>query len=296
MKCLLVLVAACRAGGDDGSSGGITPIALEVTPSAMLATVVVNGSAPIPVVVDTGSVGLRVFDPVTADLGDAASATVHGHLLVGHVATATVQIGDIQLPAALAFELVDSGDTGPYTDAGIHGILGLGLGAGAPAAIYNPLAQLPGITTYAIHAGGVGSTAGSLELAAVPRGYTTVDLPPAGALPDGLMAWTDDALAGCYRVSGSPVDPPCTDTAIDSTATTDTILANALPAGPLASGTAFAVAIGAFSSDFTAGVTPGQDLVTVDPSAPGATLGLELFLRFDVLYDLATGAIGFRAI
>ena len=310
---LLLLLAACRAGGgDDGSGGGIAPIPLEVAAypdgsgRMLRATVVVNGSAPIPVLVDTHSVGLRVF---AADLADVTVETTPettlldlggNDRLAGHVARATVQLGAVQLPGPLAFAVIDQIDcttdcTAALLAAGIHGFLGIGMRAGSPPSLYSPLAQLTGFSTYAIHTGGFESLTGAIELGAVPANYTTHDLTPIDTLPDGLPAWDDDGLDACYTVGGSPIDPPCTPTAIASAARLDTIYAPGLPAGALPDGTAFAATIGSFATDFTAGTTPSQDVVRVDPTTPHATLGVEMFLRYDVFYDLGTGAIGFRA-
>ena len=336
---LVAALAACASPSTHGGAADASPSsgdavdAAKVGPQAIplkiasyagdngklfLAPVSVNGSPPIDVLVDTGSVGLRVFAQDLAGTSitvtsEACSAEFgNGDTLVGHVATGMLAFGTATATAPIAFQLVEqfrcaagatdcdlaSGNATYYTQSGIHGILGIGLRAGDPADVYNPLAQL-GIDHFAITGGSFMATTASLELAGDLAGFTARSLPAAGKLPNGTPAWSDDGAMACFHVAGAAVNPACTQVIFDTGSNLDVIYAPHLPAsqlssGALAPGLAFDASSTGFDFAFTTGTTPSRDLVLVDNTEAFALLGIEAFLRDDISYDLVHGEIGFH--
>ena len=338
---LLVALAACASptssqspqgkadapsGSDasDAAQSGSQMIPLTIASYAgdngkmFLLPVSVNGRPAVDVLVDTGSVGLRLFaqDLVGANVNvtsEACSAEFgNGDTLVGRVATAMLDFGGVAAPAPIAFQFVESfrcasgstdcdlasGTAAYYTQSGIHGILGIGLRPGDPAALYNPLAQL-GYDRFAIVGGTFTATTASIELEGDVTSFTTRQLPSAGMLPNHMAAWADDGATACFHLAGAAVNPPCTDVIFDTGSNLDVIYAPHLPAsqldsGMLASGLAFEASSPAFNIAFTTGTTPSRDLVLVDTTEAFALLGIGAFLRDDISYDLMRGEIGFR--
>jgi len=324
--------AAADSQGADAAPGTVTvPLVVGSDPGAagkfLLAPVSVNGSAPIRTLLDTGSSGLRVFawalDGTTVRTTSEATKTQFGgpELLLGHKASASVSIGAVAAPGSLTLELVESIGCAPgstscdpasfkkyLADSGIQGVLGVGLRAD-PSGIYSPLAQLapPLSQGYLLRTSGFSSK--DAELVVGERalaGVKPLALQQAGTLPNGLPAWADDAIQLCFKVSGAPTDPPCSAGVLDTGSNLDVLYARNLPAslvtgdGLLASGVSFEAAIGqppAFTLSFTVGspATTSLDGVLVQQDEAFSILGIELFFRFDVAYDVAGGRIGLRA-
>lgn len=263
----------------------------------LVASIKVNDSAPIDVLVDTGSSGLRVFREAlhgTAVDTTAEPASVEfggGVKWDGHVANANVTLGDVT--AKVAFQLVEShaGDL-----PAVQGVLGIGLRAGEPASVYNPLAQIDE-TGFVIKTGGFDSKSATIVLAA---GETAIQLAAKGKLPNGKPAWGDDEIDVCFTIAGAAPTPPCTNTVLDTGSNFDIVYAPKLPAeqmkdGLLAPGVAFeAVRKDAFDLKYTVGTNPlpSVDGIMVDDTDPFAILGVATFFRYDVSYDLANGRIG----
>lgn len=246
------------------------------------------GGAPVDLLVDTGSSGMRVF---ASSIAGAAIAPTNeaisiefggGDTIVGHTASATVAFGSVSAP--IAFHLVESFTCNPaipdcdfadgtsafFASAGIGGILGIGLRSGEPASVYSPFAQLA--DGFEIQ------TSGSIVLTA-PASLDAIQLASDGTLPNGKPAWRDDQLHACFAIAGEPIDPPCTDAAIDSGSSTHVIYAPHLRAI-----TAVTATIGALDLDLAAPVL-------VDDQDPFALLGVGLFLDHDIGFDVAAGRI-----
>lgn len=340
----LYLLTACssaaRATSDAGSppvapdagsppvadAGGPISVPLEVESAlggkVLLAPVSVSGSAPVEVLLDTGSTGLRVFasalNGASVTTGAGLSVTFGSDQFVGREAKGVVAIGGATTPSPIAFQLVDSVSCPPgdascdpatenqalFTKNGIDGVLGVGLRPPGSGDVYSPIAQL-GLAraAFTVHTGGAASTSGSLVLGAGGSGFETVALSQEGTLPNGVRAWGDDQVQVCFRIGGTPNAPPCTPSVFDTGSNADVVYAPSLPAsdlaldGTLAPGVAFEASCGsALDVRFTVGDPPesGIDLVWVDSSDDFSILGIEAFFRYDVRFDLEQGRIGFR--
>lgn len=330
MRCALVLVglfgcgdqATSTADASDAASAPTIPVVVAPYAGAgngsYLRVSITVGGAPVDVLLDTGSSGLRVF--ASAIPGAAMTITAEadsvefggGDRMVGHTATAIVGFSELATSAPIAFHLVESFACDPavpacdfagnnaasFTDSGIYGILGVGLRAGDPAEVFSPFAQLA--DGFVIHTGGFGSTAGEVTLGAA-TGFATIALPPAGTLPDGKPAWADDSSQACFTVDGVATQPACTDVVFDTGSNADVIDAMNLSTaqltnGALAPNVAFAVTSPpAAALAFTVGAqTTSRDLVLIDTSDAFAILGIEVFFRDEISFDLASGQVGLR--
>lgn len=283
--------------------------------------ITVNGSSPIDLLLDTGSSGLHIFK---AALGHTTVTTTSetittqfgGEIFFGRKASGTVSIGSVAAPSPVVFDLVESigcvpgnpycdpASVGKYfTDSGIYGIMGIGL-RNDPSGIYSPLAQLgaPLSDGYTLRTGGFASQAGELVLGAKELpGVTPIALQQIGTLPGGLAAWADDDIQVCYKVDGVATTPPCSAAVLDTGSNLDVLYAKNLPAsavtydGLLASGVSFEASHApAFQLKFTVGtpITWSLDGVLVQQDEAFTILGIEVFFRHDVAFDLVNGRIG----
>ena len=317
-----------------GGGGGVTAtVAVNVADypdgsgKVLLVPISVNGSATIDVLLDTGSDGLRVFrDALQGTSVDITTTPVDvefgfGERMVGHLATAEVSFGSATTSGPVAFHLVESFECTPavpdcgfatgepsfLTDAGVDGILGVSTRTGEVAELYSPFAQLddPLSTGFVIRTGGFESGAGEIEFGLAPSavsGFERIDLAPMGVHPNAVPAWRDDSVETCFAVNGVAVVPPCTDSVFDTGSSTEVIHAPNLPPGTvqdgsLAPGVSFRARVDpVFDLELVVGATPtpSVDFVLIDDVEPFALLGVGVFLRFDVLYDLEAGKLGFR--
>ena len=276
-----------------------------------------NGGPPLQVLLDTGSEGLRVFSRALG--GTQVERTPQplsvtfgaGDQMDGVLARATVQVGEAATPTPIAFHLVESFTCADGTSAcdvfaqsGLHGILGVSTRPGIAPDLYSPFAQLSGDDSagFVLH---VGDPVGRLDFgpaATAQEGFSRVKLQLAGLQPNGHLAFRDDALNVCFRVNGTPTSPACMETVFDTGASPDIVYAPGLPAGTvgdgiLLPGTVLEVSLPEhWTRTLTVGEQPepGKDLVIVDTSTPFSILGLGWYRRFDVLYDLRAGELGFR--
>jgi hypothetical protein len=191
------------------------------------------------------------------------------------------------------------------TDLGAHGVMGIGLRAD-PDGLMSPLAALgsPRSDAFTIRTGGLSSTAGEIVLGPSALAMAAeIPLARAGSQPNGVPAWADDAVELCFEVDGKPTDPPCSASVFDTGSNFDVLYAKNLPAalvtadGTLASGASFQAshAASGFHVKLTIGTPPSasNDGIIVQDTDPFTILGLEVFLRNDVAFDLAGGRIGF---
>lgn len=331
LPALVLLAAGCAPpissqGPDAGSEAGtrparVAPVTVADYPDGtgpfLRVPVSLGGAPPLQVLLDTGSDGLRILESALG--GTAIERTQQpvvvefgaGDRMTGVLARATVRVGEVATPEPVAFHLVESVTcaAGPpgcdvFAAAGIDGILGVSLRPGITPDIYSPFAQLEPEDSagFVLH---VGEPVGELAFgpaALGQEGFTRLSLPRAGLLPNGRPAFRDDTVETCFRVDGAPTSPPCTETVFDTGASPDIVHAPGLPAGTvvdgiLAPGTPLEVSLpGHWTRGFTVGAqpVPGEDLVVVDDSIPFSILGFGWFRRFDVLYDLRAGQLGFR--
>ncbi|HEY1549933.1 MAG TPA: DUF3443 family protein [Kofleriaceae bacterium] len=276
------------------------------------------GDAPLDVLLDTGSTGLRVFPDAVPDTAFACATTTastysykSGLELDGVVARATIAIGGVATPAPIPVMYVDnitcaSGEPDCVADgaSGFHAILGIGLRNGA-AGIGSPIAQLPGQPSFVVHTPAYGAD-GTLTIGpSDASAFATLQLPPAsddGALANGTPAWDDrygiptclDDMTGgtdyCEPGIWDTGNPPIT---IDWPA--------AAGKSELALESEIAVTIGPPAAPldayaFTVGTQPvaGIDEIEVEPAVGEGfiNLGTALFFRADALFDPLHGIVG----
>jgi hypothetical protein len=109
----------------------------------------------------------------------------------------------------------------------------------------------------------------------------------------------------CFAVNGTPTVPPCSSTFIDTGATSVIVSVQSVP--PAAGGNPMALSLPAgtmfdasndagFDLHFTVGSTAAPDAVTFYSGGYAVSgLGLPLFVRSDVVFDIENGRIGFSA-
>jgi Protein of unknown function (DUF3443) len=358
---VLAAAAACSshrpndAGGDSPDAGGDEAAAPEASPDADAQALPVSvpmpvtqtstsgsmrfsvtlqvGGAPLDVLLDTGSSGLRILQGAVPDASYASETTTavtysyHSGLeLQGVVALATVGLGSLQTAAPIPVMLVTQiGCEAADPSCGYAGqtpqnatvfgsfkaIFGVGMRNGA-SQIGNPIVQLPGHPSFLVQAPAYGGTGGTLVVAPSPSqlaGMQNASLPAAsgdGPLADGTPAWDDryglpacldDATTGtdyCVPAELDTGNPPIYVEWPQYTGTSTTILA---------AGDAIQVTLGAASTplaqySFTVASppTPGIDEVEIEAATGSGfmNLGTGVFFRFDAYFDQAHGVIGLR--
>jgi hypothetical protein len=280
----------------------------------------VGRSKPVPLLLDTGSTGLRIFAPVV-DTSPGAGVTVTsqpntityagGHRYTGVVAKAIIQIGRQATAAEVPFSLVTrascaptkpgcaaAGGIGALIAKGDYGILGVGTSQGG--AVVNPLLQMPGRLgrTWSLHLRG---QTGALVLGArVPRGRRVaakMQLRSQGTLGP-LKLWADRRAPVCLAVGFAQA---CVPGLFDSgtfqlqvwgdpldTVATKPGSPQVLPGTPVAASVAGAAA--PFWS-FRAGETKSKDTVTVHDGQPFVNFGVQAFYAFRITYDIRDGTL-----
>ncbi len=188
----------------------------------------VGRSAPFKVMLDTGSVGLRVFPgawgakPRGVSIGrDKITTQSAGRSMNGFIGQADMTIGGITTTRPLAFQYVNS--TAPvvrgWAAKRVYGILGIGTGR---YRLTNPLSALPGETgtRWSVHLGGNPRTRtsgmGHLILGAEEptNAAASFQLPPLGPDGYGALLWNDHAAPGCWTFGN--LREQCVDTWFDS--------------------------------------------------------------------------------
>jgi hypothetical protein len=188
----------------------------------------VGRSAPFKVMVDTGSVGLRVFPGawgtrpagVQVTSQKITSSTSRGSLK-GALGKATMTIGGVSTTRPIGFQYVNS--TAPvvrgWAAKRVYGILGIGTGR---YQLSNPISALPGEvgTQWSVHLGGEPRTRtpglGHLILGAEDPtdAVASFQLPPLGPDGYGALLWNDHAAPGCWTFGRTREH--CVDTWFDS--------------------------------------------------------------------------------
>ena len=230
-------MAAVSSTGDQYQQGGSfavsIPVETIVAPGTSglgrngIVEIQVGRSRPLRVMVDTGTVGLRVFSSAwTATPGRVSvskarlSQDVRGSALRGRIASAAMTIGGVTTERPVQFQIVDSGAaTAPLRAAGVVGILGIGL---SREKLPNPLLALPGAAgeRWSLHFGraqGSGRNAtGSLVLNAPAPASTkaTFSLPAQGPDAHQSLLWNDHRATGCWDIGRARTE--CVPTWFDS--------------------------------------------------------------------------------
>jgi hypothetical protein len=274
----------------------------------------VGNSAPFAVMLDTGSVGLRVFPgawgtkPNSVKLSSEKITTVSaGQSFKGAIGEAPMTFSGVSTTVAVPFQYVNT--SSPYlrlwTARNVYGILGIGTGKGD---LTNPLVALPGSLglRWSVHferkIGGVGRL-GSLVLGAEAPTNTVMDfeIPPAGKNINGALLWDDHSAKGCWRFGKKP--EWCGNTWFDSGFTkmrVKGLIFKRLPQranGLLRTGTTVELAApgSAFvAHKFVSGNQASRNYVRVIPAGVGTiNTGNSFYFDYTVTYNVAIGHIYF---
>jgi hypothetical protein len=281
----------------------------------------VGDSKPVPVLLDTGSSGLHIFDTaVNTGTGSGVTLTSDrsditysgGHRFTGVVASAIVTIGSYATKTPVGFAYVKqafciptkprcpaSGGIPGFEQSGTFGILGIGTQSSG-GGITSPILGMPGFLgeTWSLHLAG---RSGTLTLGAqlpAAQSATNIQMRRIGTSPDGAL-WADSSLPLCLRVGESN---ECVRGLFDSGTYTMQISGPALDHAPtitgtdhVVDGTPVAVTLSGAKKPFwtfRAGTTKSADLVTVKTGRGRfVNTGVQAFYDFTITYDDTTGQI-----
>jgi hypothetical protein len=292
-------------------------------------TVRVGNDGPIHVVLDTGSVGLRVFSNlVPTGAGKGIDVTgqpvsieyVDGTQFAGPVSRALIHIGKLTTTKTVPFQLVESvlcdptipdcpasgGATGLEAE-GIDGIMGIGLSGpyqGDPTT--NPLLSLPAPyrNSWSIAMQGGGQTLpapGTLILGAADPSSPAANfsLQQQGASVDGMPIWNDQFNL-CWSVGGlSSCELSVFDSGSDLTVLSGNGFASVSTDNPgqiatLSTGTSVQVSQEVNGNplwSFTSGGGAMQTVIVEPDGVNWVNSGVQAFYSFTVTYDEVNGAI-----
>ncbi len=282
----------------------------------------------VPVLLDTGSVGLHIFasamaasswSGVTVWSQRETVQTLDGTLWSGTIASATLRFGSLKTTRPVPFQLIDAtrcgdsglglscqadGDEDTLKAVGADGIMGIGLNGPAPGdPVTNPLLSLPGrfgrVWTVDMTSASTGGN-GELILGPPPLYHPLVrlSLNSIGS-SHGEPIWNDEPelcwVIGQYRMCGP--------TSLDSGSSFADIGSPHLYAHAIAESglprliggnQAVSISLPGHSAAFWSfdATGPGSSAVAVaDVSWPFLDTGEGVFLAFEVQYDNATGTI-----
>jgi hypothetical protein len=290
--------------GGQGTSLGARP----------MVRVRVGRSRALPVLLDTGSSGLRVYAPAV-DTSPGHGVTVGsqrdsityagGSRLTGPVASARVRIGGHATATRVPFTLVTSAGCAPAKPAcptaggidaaiasGHYGVLGIGMAAD-PQGVISPIFGMPGRQrrTWSLHLRG---KTGALVLGArVPAGRrvaATLPLVARGSSGNARF-WADSRVRVCVGVG---TVASCVPSLFDSGTFQTQLWGEPLASAPVTPGTPVTVATPGAASpfwSFTAGTTKSKDTVTVHAGQPFVNFGVPAYYAFTVTYDDLAGTV-----
>ena len=280
----------------------------------------VGTSAAVPVILDTGSSGLRIFDTAVRTgrkSGVSVSTTpsnityAGGHRFTGVVATAVITIGSQRTAKPVQFGLVQNafciptkpkcpaaqGMTGFEKDGG-YGILGIGTQSSG-GGIVSPLFGMPGAlsNSWSLH---LKALSGQLTLGALPPPASTV----AATLPmqqigssGGHPLWGDSRLSLCLTIGTAQ---GCAPTLLDSGTYSMQLYGQPFAQVPTIGRTVksgVAVAVNAAGAphpfwQFTTGTTKSDDLVTLrGVKRSFINTGVQAFFDFTITYNDLRGTV-----
>lgn len=301
----------------------VTIVGGQGTPEGARPTVEVSvgNSKPVPVLLDTGSSGLHIFDNAV-DVGSNSGVTLTatpsdityagGHRFIGVVADAVVTIGSAATSTAVPFAYVQqafciaskptcpaSGGIPGFEQSGAFGILGIGTQSSG-GGIASPILGMPGALgkKWSLHLSGA---AGALTLGAKlhrRRAVTAIQMKQIGTAT-GRPLWADSQLPLCVTVGA---ENECVPGVFDSGTYSMQISGPALGNTPttqgtehVADGTPVAIMLEGAASPFwtfTAGSTKSENLLTVETDrGPFVNTGVQAFYDFTIAYDDATGQV-----
>lgn len=270
-------------------------------------------SAAFPVMLDTGSVGLRVFPGVWSKTPRSVKLTSTRVVLgtgsrstTGTLGSAPITIGGVTSTRPVIFQVVPT--SSPYIEQwlamGVYGILGVGTGS---SPVPNPLSALPAGAGrhWSIHftrpVAQRTVALGSLVLGALPPAdaSATLVLPPEGPNADSVPLWNDHEAKACWTFGH--LKEQCVGTWLDSgfhflrakgavfsrvpTQRGD-LVRSGTPITMAASGSGFA------TWRFVAGTTPSRNVAKVLPKGrAGINTGNAPFFEYTVTYDIEQGLI-----
>jgi hypothetical protein len=269
----------------------------------------IGNAAPFAVMLDTGSVGLRLWD----DQAPAASVTnrpvetiIDGSRVPGLLGTSHMTIGGVTTTHQVPFQFINTQSRyiQQWKDVHVDGILGIGVGSGD---LTNPLVALPGTLglRWSVHlarnAASQGGRLGALVLGAEAPTDASMHftLPYIGENTNGARLWNDHAANGCWTFGSS--GEQCVPTWFDSGFTVMRVKGKQFARVPQTSmnlvrpGTRVSLAAGSSAfvgHRFVAGDTGSRDLIRVIPNGrPGINTGNSFYFDYTVAYDVATGDI-----
>ena len=324
--CLVLLAipssVALAADGDAAGAGDRLPVSVPVrtidTPDRSGQNGIVRirvGSSDLSVMLDTGSVGLRLWNGKPAGAvktSVTAPAAVGGAPLPGQYAKAAIAIGGVRTAVAVPFQLIDTDSSyiKQWKSKGIAGILGIGVGRGA---LPNPLALLPGSlgTRWSVHfardrsssSSSDADRSGALVLGAVAPGSAIMNfqLSPQGKSSAGVLLWDDHSAAGCWTFGFGSRAEQCVPTWFDSGFTVMRIKGKSFSSLPqtashlLLPGTSVSLAAGSsafVAHRFVAGHVGSRNLARVlDSGRSVINTGNSFYFDYTVSYDVALGKL-----
>jgi Protein of unknown function (DUF3443) len=292
------------------------PLTAETTDTApRLSVKVTIGGKTLNVLLDTGSVGLRVVaSQVPPDaVRRTGSAPQFGYddgtRLSGDLAQASVQIGDRRTAGPIPIELVTDTSCAPAVpdcpaaDGKKPIMFGgrydgvMGIGPHNVEGVVNPLWRLQDGPGHVFTIRYDPASASALVLGEPAAGYSLVHFDKGSPtnVPDAPPPWNPDVPV-CFTLAALPGGKTCGKAMFDSG--TPTIAIDAPGAdnnGPIPAGSAITLTVGDFSHTYTTGPGTHAEILASSPSGGGSVAGLPVFAAADIRYDLAEGTIGFRA-
>ena len=323
---LAVLVVSAPPPGSASPRPGVVPVTVldgQGTPEGArpVVDVRVGSSQSVPVLLDTGSSGLHIFDTavktgpgsgVTLTSRPANITYAGGHRFTGVVGTAVVTLGSYATKGPVPFAYVEqarciatkptcpaAGGVPGFERSGVFGILGIGTQSSG-GGVVSPILGMPGPLgrTWSLHLVGA---SGTLDLGAqLPRRRSTteIQMKEIGSSA-GKALWADSRLPVCVSVG---MVNECVPGLFDSGTYTMQVSGPALDQAPVVPGTTHVVAgapvsvtvNGAASPfwTFASGPIKSENLVTVrSDHGPFLNAGVQAFYDFTVTYDDVRGQI-----
>jgi hypothetical protein len=269
----------------------------------------VGRAAPSSVMVDTGIVGLVLFDKPTSakPAGVEATTYLQGNKLPGILFTAPVTIGGVTTTNPVAIQYANTSSTyiSQWRNRGISGIIGLGDGDGGR--MTNILKSMPGTLglRWSLHfertATSRSARQGALVLGAEPPVSPIMhfQLPYLGVDVNGARMWNDHAASGCWKFGTVPEQ--CVPTWFDSGFTVMRVVGRNFwrvpktPTDLLRSGTRVKFAAGSsafYGHEFIAGRQGSRNLARViTKGSPSVNTGNSFYFDYTLTYDQVLGTI-----
>ena len=321
-----VLVVSSPSPGSASTQPGLVPVSVLYGQGTSegarpVVNVRVGNSPPVPVLLDTGSSGLHIFDTaVKTGSGSGVTLTstpanityAGGHRFTGVVGRAVVTLGSYPTKGPIPFAYVKqarciaakptcpaAGGISGFERSGAFGILGIGTQSSG-GGVVSPILAMPRDLgrRWSLHLAG---TSGALVLGAQPpsrRNVTTFQMKQIGSSA-GNALWADSRLPVCVSVA---TVNECVPGLFDSGTYTVQISGPALDQAPVLPATTHVLpgtpvsvrADGAASPfwSFTSGAIKSKNLLTVrSDHGPFLNTGVQAFYDFTVSYDDVRGQI-----